>query len=93
MQLRCGTVRLTIKAFGEELGGVMNNKNTTYRITDFAESDRPRERLARLGPGSVSTDGDGVNDIFNKKDSLFPDGVDLLDDPGGSRQHTGGSPG
>lgn len=33
----------------------MNNKNTTYRITDFAESDRPRERLARLGPSSLST--------------------------------------
>jgi len=23
-------------------------KNTPYRITDFAESERPRERLARL---------------------------------------------
>ena len=33
----------------------MNKKNTTYRITDLAESDRPRERLARLGPGSLTT--------------------------------------
>ncbi len=29
-------------------------KNTPYRITDFAESERPRERLARLGPKSLS---------------------------------------
>ena len=29
-------------------------KNTSYRITDFAESERPRERLARLGPKSLS---------------------------------------
>ena len=28
--------------------------NTSYRITDFAESERPRERLARLGPKSLS---------------------------------------
>jgi DNA repair protein RadC len=32
----------------------MMNENTTYRITDFAESERPRERLARLGPKSLS---------------------------------------
>ncbi|MFL7891312.1 MAG: RadC family protein [Anaerolineales bacterium] len=30
------------------------NENTPYRITDFAESERPRERLARLGPKSLS---------------------------------------
>jgi len=30
------------------------NKNTPYRITDFAEAERPRERLARLGPKSLS---------------------------------------
>jgi len=28
--------------------------NTTYRITDLDESERPRERLARLGPQSLS---------------------------------------
>ena len=28
--------------------------NTPYRITDFAESERPRERLARLGAKSLS---------------------------------------
>lgn len=27
---------------------------TTYRITDIAKSERPRERLARLGPKSLS---------------------------------------
>ena len=32
----------------------MNGRNTTYRITDFVESERPRERLARLGPRSLS---------------------------------------
>ena len=32
----------------------MNDENTAYRITDFAESERPRERLARLGPKSLS---------------------------------------
>ena len=32
----------------------MNEKVSTYRITDFAESERPRERLARLGPKSLS---------------------------------------
>ena len=30
------------------------NENTPFRITDFAESERPRERLARLGPKSLS---------------------------------------
>ena len=30
------------------------NENTPYRITDFAEAERPRERLARLGPKSLS---------------------------------------
>ena len=29
-------------------------ENTPYRITDFAESERPQERLARLGPKSLS---------------------------------------
>jgi DNA repair protein RadC len=32
----------------------VNEDTTTYRITDFAESERPRERLARLGPKSLS---------------------------------------
>ena len=32
----------------------MNGRNATYRITDFVESERPRERLARLGPRSLS---------------------------------------
>ena len=32
----------------------MNEQVRTYRITDFAESERPRERLARLGPKSLS---------------------------------------
>jgi DNA repair protein RadC len=32
----------------------MNGNNPTYRITDFVESERPRERLARLGPRSLS---------------------------------------
>jgi DNA repair protein RadC len=32
----------------------VNDETTTYRITDFAESERPRERLARLGSKSLS---------------------------------------
>jgi DNA repair protein RadC len=32
----------------------MKDQNPTYRITDFAESERPRERLARLGPKALS---------------------------------------
>lgn len=32
----------------------MNEHTPTYRITDLAESERPRERLARLGPQSLS---------------------------------------
>jgi DNA repair protein RadC len=32
----------------------MNNETPTYRIMDLAESERPRERLARLGPQSLS---------------------------------------
>lgn len=28
---------------------------STYRITDLAASERPRERLAKLGPGALST--------------------------------------
>jgi DNA repair protein RadC len=32
----------------------MRERNATYRITDLAVTDRPRERLARLGPGSLS---------------------------------------
>lgn len=33
----------------------MNESYTTYRITDLAVSERPRERMARLGAGSLST--------------------------------------
>jgi DNA repair protein RadC len=33
----------------------MNNHNPTYRITDLAVIDRPRERLAQLGPQALST--------------------------------------
>ncbi len=33
----------------------MSENNTSYRITDLAESERPRERLARLGPQALST--------------------------------------
>jgi len=32
----------------------MKDKKPTYRITDLAEGDRPRERLAKLGPSSLS---------------------------------------
>lgn len=32
----------------------MNEHNNTYRITDLEESERPRERLARLGAQSLS---------------------------------------
>jgi DNA repair protein RadC len=32
----------------------MDEHTTTYRITDLAEQERPRERLARLGPQSLS---------------------------------------
>jgi DNA repair protein RadC len=32
----------------------MNNSTSTYRIADMTESERPRERLARLGPSSLS---------------------------------------
>ena len=32
----------------------MNEVNTTYRITDLASSERPRERLAKLGPQALS---------------------------------------
>jgi DNA repair protein RadC len=32
----------------------MNQETTSYRITDLAESERPRERLARLGPQSLT---------------------------------------
>lgn len=32
----------------------MNDPNHTYRITDLAASDRPRERLAQLGPQALS---------------------------------------
>jgi DNA repair protein RadC len=31
-----------------------NDKKSTYRITDISSSDRPRERLARLGPQALS---------------------------------------
>lgn len=33
----------------------MNDHTTTYRITDLPEEERPRERLARLGPQSLSS--------------------------------------
>lgn len=34
----------------------MNNRTqSTYRITDMEESERPRERLAKYGPGNLST--------------------------------------
>jgi DNA repair protein RadC len=32
----------------------MNDRNPTYRITDLAKSERPRERLERLGPKALS---------------------------------------
>jgi DNA repair protein RadC len=32
----------------------MSQLETTYRITDIAESERPRERLERLGPHSLT---------------------------------------
>lgn len=32
----------------------MNNQNHKYRITDLAAGDRPRERLAQLGPQALS---------------------------------------
>jgi DNA repair protein RadC len=33
----------------------MKEQDATYRITDLAEGERPRERLARLGPQALST--------------------------------------
>jgi len=33
----------------------MNNEKTSYRITDLASSERPRERLADLGPQALSS--------------------------------------
>lgn len=33
----------------------MNHPPTTYRITDMAESERPRERLAKYGPATLTT--------------------------------------
>lgn len=33
----------------------MSQNDNTYRITDLEKSERPRERLERLGAGSVST--------------------------------------
>ena len=32
----------------------MTNSTPTYRILDLAESERPRERLAKLGPNALS---------------------------------------
>ena len=32
----------------------MKERQTHHRITDLAESERPRERLARLGPQALS---------------------------------------
>jgi DNA repair protein RadC len=34
-------------------GGVVEDENAGYRITDLKESERPRERLAKKGPGSL----------------------------------------
>jgi DNA repair protein RadC len=34
---------------------MMNRTQPTYRITDMAESERPRERLAKHGPSNLST--------------------------------------
>jgi DNA repair protein RadC len=36
------------------IGGTMRDKKTTYRIMDLEVSERPRERLARLGPQALS---------------------------------------
>ena len=33
----------------------MDEQSASYRITDLAESDRPRERLARLGPQALNS--------------------------------------
>ncbi|HEX7434116.1 MAG TPA: UPF0758 domain-containing protein, partial [Anaerolineaceae bacterium] len=33
---------------------MVNERPPTYRITDLAENDRPRERLAKLGAGALS---------------------------------------
>jgi DNA repair protein RadC len=33
----------------------VDEQKNTYRITDLAESERPRERLARLGPQALNT--------------------------------------
>jgi DNA repair protein RadC len=33
----------------------MNDRSTAYRITDLAEAERPRERLARLGPQALTS--------------------------------------
>lgn len=33
----------------------MNDEKPSYRISDMAQDERPRERLARLGAGSLST--------------------------------------
>jgi DNA repair protein RadC len=35
-------------------GGTVNDRPTAYRITDLDEAERPRERLARLGPQALS---------------------------------------
>jgi DNA repair protein RadC len=39
---------------GDNIKHSMDEHNATYRITDLAETERPRERLARLGPQSLS---------------------------------------
>jgi DNA repair protein RadC len=43
---------------GKQLGlleeGTKVGQNSVYRITDLAESERPRERLSRLGPQSLT---------------------------------------
>jgi len=37
------------------MGGAVDEQSASYRITDLAESDRPRERLARLGPQALNS--------------------------------------
>lgn len=37
------------------MGGALSDTLSRYRITDLAESERPRERLARLGPQALSS--------------------------------------
>jgi len=36
------------------MGGILDETKASYRIMDLAESERPRERLARLGPQALN---------------------------------------